>query len=59
MKPQAWIWYWRFGWVLGAALLVLGIVNGDVLLIVLGLVGFVAAAVMPRWWRRRMYDGSG
>jgi len=46
MKPQAWILYWRFGWLLGPVLLIGGIAAGNGLLIVLGIVVVVGAVVM-------------
>jgi hypothetical protein len=50
---EASIWYWRAGWILGAVLLVVGIIEGNAALIALGPVILALAALMPRWLRRQ------
>jgi hypothetical protein len=46
------IWYWRAGWILGALLLVVGLIDGNPVVIALGPVILALAALMPGWLRR-------
>jgi hypothetical protein len=53
VKVEAWVWYRRSAWLLGALLLVVGIIDGNAALMALGPVILAFAALMPGWLRRR------
>jgi hypothetical protein len=55
-KAEGWIWYWRAGWIVGPALLILGIAIGDAALIALGIVILVLTPAIISLLRRHISD---
>jgi Flp pilus assembly protein TadB len=52
LSPKAWIWYWRFGIVFAAVLLVYGVATGDARMIFLAIAIVIVAIGLIAWYRR-------